>query len=61
MDTHGATKYPNSKLLLPSADWGGGSIRIAALLDIAAVVHFLVGPDGGWINGSVVRRNGGMI
>jgi len=25
------------------------------------VVAFLVGPDGGWINGQVLRANGGMV
>lgn len=29
--------------------------------DIAAVVSFLAGPDGRWINGQVLRANGGMI
>ncbi len=29
--------------------------------DIAAAVAFLVGPDGGWINGQVLRANGGII
>ena len=29
--------------------------------DIAHVVSFLVGPDGGWINGQVLRANGGII
>ncbi len=29
--------------------------------DIAAVVAFLVGPDGGWVNGQVLRANGGMV
>jgi 3-oxoacyl-[acyl-carrier protein] reductase len=29
--------------------------------DIASVVSLLVGPDGGWINGQVVRANGGVI
>jgi len=28
--------------------------------DIAGVVAFLAGPDGGWVNGQVVRANGGM-
>jgi 3-oxoacyl-[acyl-carrier protein] reductase len=27
--------------------------------DIAGVVAFLVGPDGGWVNGQVIRVNGG--
>ena len=29
--------------------------------DIAGVVSFLAGPDGGWVNGQVLRANGGMI
>ncbi|KAA0971115.1 SDR family oxidoreductase [Aureimonas fodinaquatilis] len=29
--------------------------------DIARVVSFLAGPDGGWINGQTLRANGGMI
>jgi 3-oxoacyl-[acyl-carrier protein] reductase len=29
--------------------------------DIAGLVSFLAGPDGGWVNGQVVRANGGMI
>lgn len=29
--------------------------------DIAAAVSFLAGPDGGWINGQVLRANGGII
>jgi len=29
--------------------------------DIAAAVAFLAGPDGAWINGQVLRANGGMI
>jgi 3-oxoacyl-[acyl-carrier protein] reductase len=28
--------------------------------DIARVVSFLVGPDGGWVNGQVLRANGGV-
>lgn len=28
--------------------------------DIASVVAFLVGPDAGWINGQVLRANGGV-
>src|SRR6202043_1656093 len=35
--------------------------RIGTPEDIAAVVAFLVGPDGGWINGQVLRANGGMV
>ena len=33
--------------------------RLGAPDDIAGVVSFLAGPDGGWINSQVVRANGG--
>ncbi|CUU21325.1 3-oxoacyl-[acyl-carrier protein] reductase [Bradyrhizobium sp. JR7.2] len=29
--------------------------------DIARAISFLVGPDGGWINGQILRANGGII
>jgi 3-oxoacyl-[acyl-carrier protein] reductase len=35
--------------------------RLGAPQDIAAAVSFLAGPDGSWINGQVLRANGGMI
>jgi 3-oxoacyl-[acyl-carrier protein] reductase len=35
--------------------------RLGTPEDIAAAVSFLVGPDGGWINGQVLRANGGII
>jgi 3-oxoacyl-[acyl-carrier protein] reductase len=35
--------------------------RLGTPEDIAAAVAFLVGPDGGWINGQVLRANGGLI
>src|SRR5712691_3191236 len=35
--------------------------RLGTPADIAAAVAFLVGPDGSWINGQVLRANGGMI
>jgi 3-oxoacyl-[acyl-carrier protein] reductase len=35
--------------------------RLGTPEDIAASVAFLVGPDGGWINGQVLRSNGGII
>ena len=34
--------------------------RLGTPEDIAQVVSFLVGPDGGWINGQVIRANGGF-
>jgi len=35
--------------------------RLGTPTDIASVVAFLVGPDGSWINGQVLRANGGMV
>jgi 3-oxoacyl-[acyl-carrier protein] reductase len=35
--------------------------RLGRPEDIAGVVSFLVGPDGGWINGQTLRANGGMV
>jgi 3-oxoacyl-[acyl-carrier protein] reductase len=35
--------------------------RIGTPDDIASVVSFLVGPDGGWVNGQVLRANGGLV
>lgn len=34
--------------------------RLGEPEDIANIVAFLVGPEGGWINGQVVRSNGGF-
>ncbi|MDQ1081681.1 SDR family oxidoreductase [Pseudoroseomonas cervicalis] len=35
--------------------------RLGTPEDIAAAVAFLAGPDGGWINGQVLRANGGVV
>jgi 3-oxoacyl-[acyl-carrier protein] reductase len=35
--------------------------RLGQPQDIASAVSFLAGPDGGWINGQVLRVNGGII
>jgi 3-oxoacyl-[acyl-carrier protein] reductase len=35
--------------------------RLGTPDDIAASVSFLAGPDGGWINGQVLRANGGIV
>ncbi|QFY61024.1 SDR family oxidoreductase [Rhizobium grahamii] len=35
--------------------------RLGTPEDIAASVSFLAGPDGSWINGQVLRANGGII
>ena len=34
--------------------------RLGQPEDIAGVVSFLAGPDGGWVNSQVVRANGGF-
>ncbi|WP_116135484.1 SDR family oxidoreductase [Trinickia diaoshuihuensis] len=34
--------------------------RLGRSEDIASVVAFLVGPDGGWIDGQTIRANGGI-
>lgn len=35
--------------------------RLGTPEDIAGVVAFLAGPDGAWVNGQVLRANGGII
>jgi 3-oxoacyl-[acyl-carrier protein] reductase len=35
--------------------------RLGTPADIAAAVSFLAGPDGAWINGQVLRANGGIV
>jgi len=35
--------------------------RLGRPEDIAAAVAFLAGPDGGWINGQILRANGGIV
>ena len=35
--------------------------RLGEPVDIANVVSFLAGPNGAWVNGQVLRANGGII
>ena len=35
--------------------------RLGQPQDIAGAVSFLVGPDGGWVNGQTLRVNGGIV
>jgi 3-oxoacyl-[acyl-carrier protein] reductase len=35
--------------------------RLGQPADIANVVSFLAGPDGAWVNGQILRVNGGII
>ena len=34
--------------------------RLGQPEDIAGIVSFLLGPDGAWINGQILRANGGF-
>lgn len=34
--------------------------RLGRPEDIANVIAYLAGPDGGWVNGQIIRANGGM-
>ncbi|WOD08725.1 SDR family oxidoreductase [Marinomonas sp. GJ51-6] len=35
--------------------------RLGKPSDIAGSIAFLVGSDGGWINGQTLRANGGLV
>jgi 3-oxoacyl-[acyl-carrier protein] reductase len=35
--------------------------RLGQPEDIARVVSFLVGPDSAWVNGQILRANGGLV
>jgi 3-oxoacyl-[acyl-carrier protein] reductase len=35
--------------------------RLGQPEDVARVVSFLAGPEGGWVNGQILRANGGMV
>ena len=35
--------------------------RLGTPDDIAGLVSFLAGPDGGWVNGQTIRANGGLV
>ncbi|MGK9165778.1 SDR family oxidoreductase [Inquilinus limosus] len=35
--------------------------RLGTPEDVAAAISFLAGPDGGWVNGQVLRANGGLV
>jgi 3-oxoacyl-[acyl-carrier protein] reductase len=35
--------------------------RLGEVEDIVGIVSLLAGPEGGWINGQVIRVNGGYI
>jgi 3-oxoacyl-[acyl-carrier protein] reductase len=35
--------------------------RLGTPADIAGVISFLAGEEGGWINGQVIRANGGLV
>jgi 3-oxoacyl-[acyl-carrier protein] reductase len=35
--------------------------RLGEPVDIARVVSFVAGAEGGWVNGQVLRANGGIV
>ncbi len=35
--------------------------RLGQPEDVANVISFLAGPDGGWVNGQILRANGGLV
>jgi 3-oxoacyl-[acyl-carrier protein] reductase len=35
--------------------------RLGTPEDVASAVAFLVGPEGGWVNGQTLRANGGIV
>jgi 3-oxoacyl-[acyl-carrier protein] reductase len=35
--------------------------RLGTPEDIAGVISFLAGPDGGWVNAQTLRANGGFV
>lgn len=35
--------------------------RLGQPEDVARIISFLVGPDGGWVNGQTLRANGGVV
>lgn len=35
--------------------------RLGEPEDVARVVSFLAGPDGGWVSGQIIRANGGVV
>ena len=35
--------------------------RLGQPEDMANLVSFLAGPDGGWVNAQVIRANGGFV
>jgi 3-oxoacyl-[acyl-carrier protein] reductase len=47
--------------VIDTAGQTGPLERLGQPADIANVVAFLAGPDGGWVNGQIVRANGGII
>ena len=47
---------PRTKAIISSVPVG----RLGQPEDIASVVAFLAGPDAGWVNGQILRANGGV-
>ena len=57
------TQPPRTAIVTGSSKGIGAAVaqRLGEPDDIARAISFLVGPDGGWINGQVLRANGRII
>ncbi|MFY2556781.1 SDR family NAD(P)-dependent oxidoreductase [Corallococcus terminator] len=53
------SKSAEVRRLFDAAETAFGGVDV--LVNIAATVAFLAGPDAGWVNGQVPRANGGII
>lgn len=54
---HGSNTPENLKGIVAMTPLG----RLGQPADIARVIGFLVGPDGGWVTGQNIRATGGIV
>ena len=57
------TQPPRTAIVTGSSKGIGAAVaqRLGEPDDIARAISFLVGSDGGWINGQILRANGGIV
>ena len=57
------TQPPRTAIVTGSSKGIGAAVahRLGEPDDIARAISVLVGPDGGWINGQILRANGGIV
>ena len=60
-DGHGSLSHRKDARTHRAVEQARTAERLGQPADIAAVVPFLAGPDGAWINGQVLRANGGIV